>query len=89
MTIKLVTLTKVCEHRVAHEELENGRAGWVRLSRRLVLGLFSLGMYPHNSKAGLFFVGPHPGGWACGPAGDWMCKVRLMFTSRNKEKWSL
>ena len=61
----------------------------LRPSRRLVLGLFSLGMCPHNSKPGVFVVGPHPGGWACGPAGDWMCKVRLMFTSRNKEKWSL
>ena len=40
MTIKVVTLSKVCEHRVAREEKENGRVGWVRPSRRLVQGPF-------------------------------------------------
>ena len=37
------------------------------------------------ARPGPEVVGPRPGG----PAGDWMCKVRVDFTSRNKEKWSL
>ena len=77
MTIKVVTLSKVCEHRVAREELEQGRERLSATQSPAGPGpSLAWGCAPHNCKAGPLVMGPHPGGWALGPASDWMYKVR-------------